>query len=87
LAVLFCYVFGVVLMMVSDCQKYYILKIKPGLISNGMFARVRNPNYLGEILLYLSFSMCVGNTIAYAIPLTVWITVFIPFMKTKDLSL
>ena len=74
-------------MMVSDCQKYYILKLKAGLISNGMFARIRNPNYLGEMLIYLSFAMTVGHPIAYSIPMTVWITVFLLFMKTKDISL
>jgi protein-S-isoprenylcysteine O-methyltransferase Ste14 len=52
-----------------------------------MFARIRNPNYLGEILIYLSFAMTVGHPIAYSIPMTVWITVFLLFMKTKDISL
>ena len=31
-------------------QKYVQLKIHPGLITTEMFARVRNPNYFGELL-------------------------------------
>ncbi len=40
--------FGVVIMMVSDGQKYFTLKYRPGLITEGMFKRVRHPNYAGE---------------------------------------
>lgn len=35
----------------SDAQKYYTLKYKTGLITEGFFTRSRNPNYLGEILI------------------------------------
>ncbi len=42
-------------MLVSDAQKYYTLKYKKGLISDGMFYATRNPNYLGEIMLYRIF--------------------------------
>ncbi|CAD8131260.1 unnamed protein product [Paramecium sonneborni] len=45
---IFAYVSGVVLMIVSDCQKYYTLKYKQGLIMEGMFKYGKNPNYTGE---------------------------------------
>ncbi len=43
---------GVFLHYSSDAQKYYTLKYHSGLITEGFFARCRNPNYLGEILIY-----------------------------------
>ena len=37
-------------------QRYTHLKLKPGdLINDGMFKFVRNPNYIGEALIYLGF--------------------------------
>lgn len=32
-----------------------------------MFARSRNPNYLGEILIYSSFALCVGHLLGFII--------------------
>ena len=43
---------GVVVMLLSDSQKYYTLKYKKGLISDGMMKYTRNPNYLGEVMIY-----------------------------------
>jgi Protein of unknown function (DUF1295) len=42
---------------VSDAQKFYILRERKGLIEDGLFTRTRNPNYLGEILIYVSFAI------------------------------
>ena len=47
---------GIFLHYGSDAQKYYTLKYKTGLITEGFFASSRNPNYLGEILIYVSLS-------------------------------
>ena len=46
------YILGVSLMIASDAQKYYTLRYKKGLISDGLFYATRNPNYLGEMMLY-----------------------------------
>eukprot|EP01079_Euglenida_sp_SAG-EU17-18_P010407 gene10407-1886_t len=52
---------GCVIMMASDCQKHFQLQTRnqlfPGarpkmLITNGWFSRTRNPNYLGEMMIY-----------------------------------
>ncbi len=52
--------FGVFFHFGSDMQKYVALKLQPGkLITTGMFARCRNPNYFGELLIYLSFVLLV----------------------------
>lgn len=51
-------IFGIFCHYVSDMQKYIQLKYNPGhLIADGMFARVRNMNYFGELLIYLSFAL------------------------------
>jgi protein-S-isoprenylcysteine O-methyltransferase Ste14 len=52
----FVFTFGVFLHFVSDAQKYYTLQLRKGLIREGLFSRMRNPNYLGEILIYLAYA-------------------------------
>ena len=42
-------IIGVFLHYGSDAQKYFTLKYRKGLITEGFFSRCRNPNYLGEI--------------------------------------
>ena len=61
------YVIGVVLMMGSDAQKYFVLKVKRGLITDGFFARMRHPNYLGEMMVYGSFAVLAGHWIPWAV--------------------
>jgi steroid 5-alpha reductase family enzyme len=55
--VLCCYTVGIFLHYVGDAQKYYTLRLRSGLIEDGLFARTRNPNYLGETLIYISFAI------------------------------
>ena len=44
-------------------QRYTHLKLKPDdLITDGMFKIVRNPNYIGETLIYLGFVGAPFNT-------------------------
>ena len=63
-------IFGSALMLVSDAQKFYTLRVRPGvLISDGTFKYTRNPNYLGESLIYLSFAVATGNYLSYSIVL------------------
>ena len=56
LAPLLC-ISGVFLHYVSDAQKFFVLQLRKGLIQDGLFARTRNPNYLGEILIYGGFAV------------------------------
>ena len=60
------YIFGLVIMLLADSQKYYTLKYKKGLISDGLMKYTRNPNYLGEIMLYGAFVVLVNDMISYA---------------------
>jgi len=80
-------IFGLFLHYGSDAQKYFTLKYKKGLITEGFFSRSRNPNYLGEILIYLGFAILSSHWISLAILGTFSALVFIPNMLKKDKSL
>ena len=41
----------------SDMQKFIFLKYQSGLITDGFWKQCRHPNYFGELLIYLSFSI------------------------------
>eukprot|EP00347_Sterkiella_histriomuscorum_P014011 403362503 len=81
------YIVGLVLMLLSDSQKFYTLKYKKGLISDGMFKYTRNPNYLGEIMIYGAFILLVNDTLAYICVIQVWVIVFSIRMYIKEVSL
>ncbi len=52
------YAFGVFTHFASDMQKTTALQLRPAeLITTGMFARLRNPNYFGELLIYSGFGL------------------------------
>ena len=50
------FTFGMMFHFGSDCKKHFTLRLQRGLITDGFFSTTRNPNYLGEILIYLGFS-------------------------------
>jgi steroid 5-alpha reductase family enzyme len=81
------YVFGVVIMLLSDSQKYYTLKYKKGLISDGMMKYTRNPNYLGEVMIYGAFILLVNDTLSYFCVMQVWFIVFTLRIMEKENSL
>lgn len=82
------YSLGVFLHFASDMQKHLWLQLRRGhLLQEGLWSRLRNPNYLGELLIYLGFSMipqhpmpliCLGLMVA---------AVWVPNMRKKDRSL
>ncbi len=80
-------VIGVFLHFASDTQKYFSLKFKKDLIKDGFFKKIRNTNYLGEILIYLSFAMLSMSWIPFAILAIFFFVVFLPRMIKKDKSL
>ena len=57
------------------------------LIDEGYFAITRNPNYLGEMLLYGSFASLCPRYEPWVVLAFVWGTVFQTFMREKDASL
>jgi steroid 5-alpha reductase family enzyme len=78
---------GVFLHYGADAQKHFTLRYRPGLIDEGFFARCRNTNYLGEILIYLSFAVLAMHWIPYLVLLGFALGVFLPNMRRKDASL
>jgi len=80
-------IIGVFLHYSSDAQKYYTLKYHSGLITEGFFARSRNTNYLGEVLIYGSFVMLVQHWLPFLILAAFIAGMFIPNMIKKDSSL
>ena len=63
------YVLGVFLHFAADMQKHTALKLRPNqLITDGLWARCRNPNYFGEFLIYAGF----GLLAMHWLPLVVW---------------
>lgn len=83
---IFSTVIGVCLMIGADTQKYIQLKFKKGLVRDGFFARTRNPNYLGEILIYGGFGIIAKDTISWIILLTFWTLLFGSGVLQKELS-
>jgi protein-S-isoprenylcysteine O-methyltransferase Ste14 len=85
--VLFLYIAGIFFHYVSDAQKFYILRERKGLIEDGLFTRTRNPNYLGEILIYVSFAIMSMHWIPFIV-LGAWVFGFFARnMLRKDRSL
>ena len=82
------YIMGVFLHFVSDAQKYYTLQAKKGLIQEGLFSRTRNPNYLGEILIYIAYAIMSLHWLPFLV-LAGWVFGFFlrnMFAKDKSLS-
>jgi protein-S-isoprenylcysteine O-methyltransferase Ste14 len=78
---------GVVVMMSADSQKHFTLRYRKGLVEDGMFRHSRNPNYLGEMMLYGAYALLVRHWIPWLILAWVWGEVFLINMLMKDSSL
>ena len=71
--------------------------LKPGLFFDGLWARSRNPNYFGELLIYLSFVLMPFVDVQGRIGWERWLPivallafvslVWVPNMKRKNRSL
>jgi protein-S-isoprenylcysteine O-methyltransferase Ste14 len=81
-------ILGVFLHFVTDMQKFTSLKLQPDtLITDGLMTSVRNLNYFGELLIYLSLAMMTMNWIPLMI-VGLYIPVYwLPNMRRKDQSL
>ncbi len=78
---------GCVLMVAADLQKNIVLRLRKGLITDGVFTYSRNPNYLGEIMIYGSYALLVSHWAGWVVALWCWIGVFLPRMLLKDASI
>jgi protein-S-isoprenylcysteine O-methyltransferase Ste14 len=78
---------GLTLMLGADAQKHAALAARPGLITTGFYARMRHPNYLGEMLIYASFALMVRHWIPWAILAFIWTCVFLTNIAAQEVSL
>ena len=82
------YIFGVFFHFTSDMQKFIQLHYNPNnLIKDVMFSKIRNINYLGELFIYLGFSLLAMSIIPIVALLSFVIIIWIPNMIRKDKSL
>jgi len=86
-AAIFLNIMGVFLHYTSDAQKYFTLKYKPGLITEGFFARCRNTNYLGELFTYISFAMLAMHWLPFVIVGLILGRIMLQNTRKKDQSL
>lgn len=69
-------------------QKHTALRLNPGqLIDDGLFARVRNINYFGELLINLSFAVLSMHVLPFLVAAAYVFFVRLPNMRRKDRSL
>lgn len=80
------YILGMFLHYVSDAQKYFMLRERQALVTDGFFRRTRNPNYLGELFIYLSYAILSSHWLPFVV-LGAWVTNFFVRMRRKDKSL
>jgi len=81
------YALGVFFHFASDMQKDTELRLKPGLIQTGLWSRCRNPNYFGELLIYLGFGMIPMHWAPIAVLAAMVLLYWVPNMRRKDASL
>ena len=60
--------FGSLINASADVQKTTAKAMGAGLVSDGIWRRVRHVNYLGDLLRYLSFAVVAGSGWAYLVP-------------------
>lgn len=78
---------GVVLTVGADCQRHFTLKYNKGLMTGGLFKYTRNPNYLGEVMIYSSFAYLAGHWLGWVIVGYAMLSTFFPNMLAKDASI
>jgi protein-S-isoprenylcysteine O-methyltransferase Ste14 len=78
---------GLTLMLGADAQKHAALAARPGLITTGFYARMRHPNYLGEMLIYGSFALMVRHWVPWVILVSIWTFVFMTNIAAQEVSL
>jgi protein-S-isoprenylcysteine O-methyltransferase Ste14 len=80
-------ILGCVIMIAADAQKYFTLRVKRGLITDGMHKYVRHPNYLGEMMIYGSFALMVWHWYPVLVLAWVWFGLFAVNMVMKEASM
>lgn len=79
--------FGSVLMIAADAQKFFTLRVTRGLITDGVHRYIRHPNYLGEMMIYGSFAMMAWHWLPVLVLAWVWLGLFAVNMVLKEASM
>jgi steroid 5-alpha reductase family enzyme len=87
--VLVIYILGIFLHFTSDMQKHCYLHLQQPrqLITDTLWSRSRNPNYLGELMIYGAFALMSSHWLPFVILGTIIVSAWIPNMLKKDKSL
>jgi protein-S-isoprenylcysteine O-methyltransferase Ste14 len=88
-AAVVCFILGAFFHFVADAHKYFVLAHQRPrrLITGGMFALTRNPNYFGEMLIYASFNLLAQHWLPWVACSLVWSQVFLVNMLRKERSM
>jgi protein-S-isoprenylcysteine O-methyltransferase Ste14 len=78
---------GCTIMIAADAQKYFTLRIRRGLIRDGMYRFIRHPNYLGEMLIHTSFALMVWHWLVILVLTWIWSSLFAVNMVLQENSL
>ena len=78
---------GSALMIAADAQKYYTLRVKRGLITDGVHSYIRHPNYLGEMMIYGGFALMVWHWLPFVWLAYIWSALFATNMAMKEASM
>lgn len=78
---------GCIIMTAADIQKFCTLKLKRGLITDGMFKYIRHPNYLGEMMIYGALALLAWHWIPFLVLAFFWGTQFVTNMAMKEVSM
>jgi len=78
---------GSVIMIAADAQKFYTLRVRRGLITDGLHRWIRHPNYLGEMMIYGAFALMVWHWLPFVVLAVVWVGVFAVNMIHKEASM
>jgi protein-S-isoprenylcysteine O-methyltransferase Ste14 len=82
------YSFGVFFHFASDMQKHMSLAHRRGtLLTDGLWGNLRNPNYFGELLINVSFSLLAHHWIPFVVLGAFIAAIWVPNMRKKDKSL
>jgi len=78
---------GVFVHFGADCQKYFTLKYKKGLITDGFFKLCRHPGYTGELFIYGAFAYVSGHWLSWLSIASFIVPVFQGGLVAKEKSL
>jgi len=83
------YITGFFYHFCADLQKCTQLTYqKPrALITTGLMAHTRNPNYFGEVWLYIGYAILSTNWMSLPVFSVVWLQIFMPNMLAKGVSM